>query len=196
MDDIEMAVADALIKAQEKEIATFKLQNGVLLTYIERLRKNVSSDNICDCHGKVGEPHKADCLLIALYALEDCTCKFNGFHMEGCPGKKVESLGAGLADRSQDEANKLKVEIDKWVQRSRVAEDRLYESNRLNQRLTKCNCPSPCNAHGCLLKELERVRLNLSEATALLRESRGYAGVEWMIKTDNFLGKIEKRGAP
>ncbi len=27
MDDMEMAVADALIKAQEKEIATLKLQN-------------------------------------------------------------------------------------------------------------------------------------------------------------------------
>ncbi len=35
MDDIEMAVADALIKAQEKEIATLKLQNDDLLNKVE-----------------------------------------------------------------------------------------------------------------------------------------------------------------
>jgi hypothetical protein len=29
--------------------------------------------------------------------------------------------------------------------------------------MTKCNCPSPCNAHGCILRELERVRLQVSK---------------------------------
>jgi hypothetical protein len=43
-----------------------------------------------------------------------------------------------------------------------------------------------------LLDERDCLKLQLSEAVALLRESREYAGVEWMVKTDNFLSKIEK----
>lgn len=127
-------------QAKEKladDLKAANLQNGVLLTYIERVRKNVSSDNICDCHGRIGEPHKKDCLLIALYALDGCICgvKFGGIHLDDCPGKKVESLGAGLTDESQREANKLKAEVDRWVERSQVAEDKAHESNRLNERL-------------------------------------------------------------
>lgn len=46
------------------------------------------------------------------------------------------------------------------------------------------------------IKELAQLlieaRLQIAEAIALLRESRQYAGVEWMVKTDNFLNDLSK----
>lgn len=38
--------------------------------------------------------------------------------------------------------------------------------DELNQKLesvTRCNCPSPCNAQGCLLKEIERLRAQVEK---------------------------------
>lgn len=49
---------------------------------------------------------------------------------------------------------------------------KLRESDRQLDLVTKCNCPSPCNAQGCLLRELERARLQVRALSECLVERR------------------------
>lgn len=42
------------------------LQNDDLRQIILRARWTVSMDNLCDCHGRYGEPHAKECLVFAI----------------------------------------------------------------------------------------------------------------------------------
>lgn len=84
-----------------------------------------------------------------------------------------------------------------WDVIAKIVDEALVEhaeaANLQLDLVTKCNCPNPCNAQGCLLKELERTRLQNEKLCAEVERLQLHisGSVNADIKRDNELHSLE-----
>ena len=62
--------------------------------------------------------------------------------------------------------------------------------------MTRCNCPGPCNAHGCLLKEIERLKAEVAERIIIAtKEADRAQAAELQVESlRNALRRMEAEG--